>query len=211
MAKTFREAIQNYIAAEAIPREKFGHQPRLYALACLAGEGHSYDDDVVFAAAWLHDLGVFAGHRPEDPNELARWDNTAYAIRRAPDLLRGFDFPESKIGAVVEAIRTHQPAGDPTTIEGQILRDADILEQLGAIAVLRTVCKIGRDTRFATFADALKSLRKSLETLPAQLSLETSKRLAKSKIQTLHYFLEAAECEADASVCPREPNPRQTD
>ena len=196
MEKTFREAIQTYIAAEAIPREKFGHQPRLYALACRVGKSHEYDDDVVFAAAWLHDLGVFVGHRPEDAEELARWDNTGYAMRRAPELLIGFGFSEAKIPAVVEAIRTHQPHAEPTTIEGLILRDADILEQLGAIAVLRTVCKIGRDTRFTTFEDALKSLRKSLETLPGQLRLETARRIADSKIQTHLAFLEAAESES---------------
>ena len=67
----FRQAIQEYIAREARPVEKFGHQPRLYALAQQVGAGHDYDDDVVFAAAWLHDIGVFIGHRPEDPEELA--------------------------------------------------------------------------------------------------------------------------------------------
>src|SRR5580658_3474378 len=129
----FRQAIRDYIAREAKPGDKFGHQPRLYALAQQIGAGLDYDDDVVFAAAWLHDIGVFIGHRPEDPEALARWDNVAYAIERAPALLEGMDFPREKIGAVVDAIRTHQPAAHPSTIEAIILRDADLLEQLGAI------------------------------------------------------------------------------
>jgi uncharacterized protein len=169
----------------------------LYGLARQVGAGHSYDDDVVFAAVWLHDLGVFTGHRPEDLVELARWDNTAYAMRRTPDLLRSFGFPEEKIEAVVEAIRTHQPAFEPTTIEGLIIRDADILEQLGAIAVLRTVCKIGRDTRFTEFEDALGSLRKALDTLPAQLKMEGARRLAEPKIEALRTFLVSAESESN--------------
>jgi uncharacterized protein len=197
MEKPFRQAIRNYIEAEAQPREKFAHQPRLYGLARQVGAGHSYDDDVVFAAVWLHDLGVFTGHRPEDLVELARWDNTAYAMRRTPDLLRSFGFPEEKIEAVVEAIRTHQPAFEPTTIEGLIIRDADILEQLGAIAVLRTVCKIGRDTRFTEFEDALGSLRKALDTLPAQLKMEGARRLAEPKIEALRTFLVSAESESN--------------
>lgn len=196
MEKTFREAIVSYIGTEARPREKFSHQPRLYALARQVGAGGVYDDDVVFAAAWLHDLGVFVGHRPEDPAELARWDNTAYAMRRAPELLKTFGFPEAKIPAVVEAIRTHQPAFEPTAIEGLILRDADILEQLGAAGVLRTVCKVGRDTRFPTFDEALNSLRKSLSTLPAQLRLAAAQRLAEPRIAALKSFLEAAEAES---------------
>ncbi len=47
----------------------------------------SYDDDVVYAAAWLHDLGVFIGHRPEDPEALSRWDNVSYAMKQAPAAL----------------------------------------------------------------------------------------------------------------------------
>jgi uncharacterized protein len=196
MEKNFRSAIRSYIEAQARPREKFGHQPRMYELSKLVGAGRDYDDDVVFAAVWLHDLGVFTGHRPEDANELVRWDNTAYAVRRAPDLLGSFGFPEEKTGAVVEAIRTHQPAFEPVSIEGWIVRDADILEQLGAIAVLRTVCKVGRDTRFVTFEDAIGSLRKSVAALPDLLHLETSRALARPKIEALRSFLDSVNAEA---------------
>jgi uncharacterized protein len=185
----FRKAIQDYIAREALPIDKFGHQPRLYALTQRIGAGQEYDDDVVFAAAWLHDMGVFIGHRPGNPGALARWDNVAYAVERAPSLLREMGFPSEKVEAVVEAIRTHQPAAHPATIEGIILRDADILEQLGAIGVLRTVCKVGRDTRFPTFTAAVESLRKVLMTLPAQIRLDTTRALAASKIQVLEAFL----------------------
>ncbi len=160
---SYREAIESYIAREARPVDKFGHQPRLYALTRQIGAGLDYDDDVVHAAVWLHDLGVFVGHRPEDPSELARWDNVAYAMERAPEMLASAGFPPEKIPAVVEAIRTHQPSAQPATLEGAIVRDADILEQLGAIGILRQVAKIGRDTRFPTFsavrADAAESAR----------------------------------------------------
>jgi uncharacterized protein len=192
----FRQAIRDYIAREASPVEKFGHQPRLYALARLVGAGHEYDDDVLFAAAWLHDLGVFTGHRPEDPEQLAQWDNAAYAANRAPALLKQMHFPREKMNAVVEAIRTHQPACHPSAIEGVILRDADILEQLGAIGIMRTVCKIGRDTRFPTFTAAAESLRKALLTLPAQIRLDTTRALAHPKIQLMRAFLASLENES---------------
>lgn len=192
----FRAAIEAYIAREARPVEKFGHQPRLYALATAVGEGLEYDDDVLFAAAWLHDLGVFIGHRPEDPAELARWDNVRYAIERAPDVLTETGFPEAKFAAVLEAIRAHLPSGEPATTEGLILRDADILEQLGAIGVLRTACKVGRDTRFPTFTQVAESLRAALLKLPPQLKLERSRTLAQPKIFALQAFLAALDREA---------------
>ena len=192
----FRQAIRGYIAREARPLDKFGHQPRLYALTQQVGAGLEYDDDVVFAAAWLHDLGVFFGHRPENPEELARWDNVAYAIAKTPAVLEEAGFPREKISAVVEAIRTHQPAAHPATIEGTILRDADILEQLGAIGILRTVCKVGRDTRFTDFTSAVNSLRKALATLPSHIRLETTRNLAAPRIHMLETFLAGIEAEA---------------
>ena len=189
----FRNALVEYIRRECKPVDKFSHQPRLYALTQAIGAGEKYDDDVVFAAVWLHDLGVFVGHRPEEPAALAAWDCVAYSMKQTPELLRRFGFPAEKIPAVVEAIRTHQPKDSPASMEGIILRDADILEQLGAVTVLRTVCKIGRDTRFQTFPDALRVMQKNVETLPGQLKLGGAKELAKPRVETLKAFLLATE------------------
>src|ERR1035438_10138851 len=141
----FRTALYDWIAREARPVDKFGHQPRLYALTKQVGEGQDYDDEVVYAAAWLHDLGVFVGHRPEDPDALARWDHVVYTAARAPVLLDQVGFPSEKVAAVLDAIRTDQPSDRPSTLEGVILRDSDILEQLGAIGIMRTLAKVGRD------------------------------------------------------------------
>ena len=188
----FRTALTDYIRAQANPVDKFSHQPRLYELTRLIGAGLDYDDDVVFAAVWLHDLGVFIGHRPEEPAALAAWDCVAYALRQTPALLTRFGFPAAKIPAVVEAIRTHQPHFEPLTLEGQLVREADLLEQLGAAIILRTACKIGRDTRFQTFPDALRSLQKNADTLPALLKLPVAQKLAEPRLQVLRVFLAAA-------------------
>jgi uncharacterized protein len=194
----WREALTAYLAREAQPREKFGHQPRLYALTQRIGATETYDDDIVFAAAYLHDLGVFTGHRPEEPELLAKWDNTAYAVARTPEILRGFGFPEAKIPAVQAAIATHHPQHTPQSIEATILRDADILEQLGGVAVLRTTCKVGRDTRFHTFTDAVGSLRKAVESLPPLIALPQTRALAEPRVALLRAFLAGVEAEAGA-------------
>lgn len=192
----YRERLVEFIREQAKPPDKFSHQARLYVLARRIARGHKHDDDVLFAAAWLHDLGVFIGHRPEEPRALAAWDNTTYAMQKAPGVLKRLGFPGGKIPAVVEAIRTHQPAGAPTSYEAIVLRDADILEQLGVVSVLRTVSKVGRDTRFVRFSDALAALQRSLKTLPGQMRLASARRLAKPRIAALKRFLKDAEAEA---------------
>jgi uncharacterized protein len=197
MTSDYIGLLTRYVEGEARPVDKYGHQPRLEALTRQLGEGLEYDRDVVVAALWLHDLGVFTGHRPEDPEDLARWDHVEYACSRAPGILREAGFPEEKIPAVLRAIREHQPKDEPTTLEATILRDADILEQLGAIGILRVVSKVGRDTRFPRFADAVAVLRRNLDDLPAKIRLETACRLAEPRIALLRDFLRAVEDESD--------------
>jgi uncharacterized protein len=157
-----------------------------------------YDDDIVFAAAWMHDLGVFLGHRPADPQALSRWDHVTYAMDKCRVLLPGWGFPAQKLPAVAEAIRTHQPQDEPVTIEGILLREADILEQLGAVAALRAIVKVGRDTRYRTYSDVVPVLRRALEQLPQQLRLPRGRELAEPKIATLRAFLDAIERETGA-------------
>lgn len=185
---------------EAAPRYKYGHQPRLYALTKqIAGRMEPApvcDDAVVIAAAYLHDLGVFVGHRPEEPAALVAWDHIAYACERAPSILAKFDFPAEKIPAVLACIREHLPQAEPSSFEATLLRDADILEQLGAIGILRTAAKLDSDTRFHLLEDVRRSLQRALDTLPAQLRLDAARELALPRIQLLRSFLLAVEDEA---------------
>ena len=166
MTADYRVKLREYLSTNANPPHKFGHQPRLYLLAVKIGTGMDFDDDVVYAAAWLHDLGVFIGHRPDDPALLRAWDHVVYTTSKAPGLLTSMGFPSGKIPAVLDVIRTHQPHDDPQAVEGVLVRDADILEQLGAIGILRTASKLGSDDRFRLFADAESSLRRALSELP---------------------------------------------
>ena len=192
----YRWAIAEYIRAQAKPVDKYSHQPRLYALACSLADGQSFDDDVLYAAAWMHDLGVFVGHRPEEPAALAQWDHVAYAEKMIPDLLQKFGYPPEKIPAVIDAVRSHLPSARPTRIEGNLLRDADILEQLGAIGILRIVSKVGRDTRFPTHAEAVRAIRRNASELASQLHSPLARRAAESRLAAMEAFLKAVKKEA---------------
>ena len=200
MTTGWRERVIEYIRSEALPVDKFGHMPRLYALAVRLGAGMELDDDVVFAAAWMHDLGVFLGHRPSDPAELARWDHVPFTVARSRELLAGWGFPAEKLDAVAEAIRTHQPNDEPDSTEAILLRDADILEQLGAVGALRALVKIGRDTRFPTYTSVLPVLRKAANELPGKLRLKAARELAAPRAEFLQLLIARIEEEADGML-----------
>jgi len=195
-AQTWRESVVSYIRAEATPVDKFGHQPRLYALASQIAEGQSCDDDVLFASAWMHDLGVFLGHRPADPEKLALWDHVPYTIAKSRELLTEWGFPKEKLQAVAEAIRTHQPKDEAVLPEAIVLRDADILEQLGAIGALRALVKVGRDTRYVTYSDVIPVLERARDQLPGKLRLPRSKEMAIERVEILTSLLTAIRNEA---------------
>jgi uncharacterized protein len=192
----WRDSVIAYIRAEAQPVDKFGHQPRLYALTRQLARGEPCDDDVLFAAAWMHDLGVFLGHRPAGPAALARWDHVPYTIARSAELLRGWGFPPEKLDAVAEAIRTHQPNDEAVLIEAVVLRDADILEQLGAIGALRAMVKVGRDTRFHRYSDVIPVLERAIAELPRKLRLPQSRKLAEKRVDLMERILDAIREEA---------------
>jgi len=200
MAESWRTSVVEYIRREAQPVDKFGHQPRLYRLACRIGEGLEFDDDVLFAAAWMHDLGVFLGHRPADPEELARWDHVPYTIVRSRELLAGWGFPAEKLDRVAEVIRTHQPQDEPAELEAVLLRDADILEQLGAMGALRALAKVGRDSRYPTFSSAVEGLRRAQTSLPGKLRTQSARHLAEGRVETLKALLAAVDEEADGNL-----------
>jgi len=197
---SFRDQLEQYLRSEAKPAYKYSHQPRLYALtqqiAALTTPTPQYDDDIVYAAAYLHDLGVFVGHRPQDLSALPTWDHIAYACDRAPALLTSFGFPAEKLPAVLACIREHLPHETPHTFEATLLRDADILEQLGAIGILRTSAKLDSDTRFHHLSDVRTSLLRTLETLPQLIHLDATRTLSAPRIATLKAFLTALDAEA---------------
>jgi uncharacterized protein len=192
----WRESVVKFIRAEALPEDKFGHQPRLYALAKKIGRGTAYDDDILFAAVWMHDLGVFLRHRPQNSEQLSGWDHVPYTISRSRELLLEWGFPAEKLDSVAEAIRNHQAKDDPPSIEGVLLRDADILEQLGAIGILRAAVKVGRDTRYPSFSSILPVLNEAVNQLAYQTRLTESRIMAESRAEVLRSFLAAVHDEA---------------
>ncbi len=198
----FREQIEAYIQTNALPVDKYEHQPRLYRLAIYIAQQEqlTIDDDILHAAVWLHDIGVFEGHRPTDLQTLATWDNVAYACQTVPVLLSQWHFPDEKIAAVIECIASHMPEASPIRIEAKILRDADMLEMMGAVSLMRQISKVGRDTRYHRHADILPVLEQSLMQ-SENLLFETSRVIAKNKADVMKLFLTSYAAESFYIEC----------
>ncbi len=119
------------------PTHGFGHILRVLRLAEFLAQEAGADAEIVRAAALLHDATGAQGHL----ESAARGEHHHASAAFAREVLAAKGWPEAKIAAVEEAIRTHRfRAGEPPrTLEAQVLYDADKLDAIGAVGVARAI------------------------------------------------------------------------
>jgi HD superfamily phosphodiesterase len=144
------------------PAWGFSHSMRDYALAreLAAADRVTLDDDVLFAAAYLHDMAAFP------PWENEKLDHSDVAAGIVDTVLKGTGFPMTKIDAVRGAIRTHMYYRDPVGPEALYLHDADALDWLGAIGVARIMALVDPKGGDPDGPKAVKMLEDNLKSVP---------------------------------------------
>jgi HD superfamily phosphodiesterase len=147
------------------PAWGYSHSVRDYALAreLAAADQVSLDDDVLFAAAYLHDMAAFK------PWENEKLDHSDVAAGIVDTVLKGTGFPMAKIDAVRGAIRTHMYYRDPVGPEALYLHDADALDWLGAIGVARVMALVDPNGGDPDGPKAVKMLEENLKDVPARV------------------------------------------
>ena len=170
------------------PAWGFSHCERDYALArSLAAADHVVlDDDVLFAAAYLHDIAAFkpwgGGDEPPDHSDLG-----AEAVG---SVLKDTGFPMQKLDAVRAAIRTHMYYRDPVAPEAVYLHDADALDWLGAIGVERIIALADPNGGDPDGPKVVKMLEENLEKVPPRVVSPAGRALVGSRQKELNVFLE---------------------
>ncbi len=111
-----------------------GHLRRVWRMARLiAMDEAGADPEILLAAAYFHD----AVNLPKDSPDRARASTLSADL--AVKALPGLGFPVAKLSALHHAIAAHSfSARIPCeTVDARILQDADRLEALGAIGLVR--------------------------------------------------------------------------
>ncbi|HEY2145588.1 MAG TPA: HD domain-containing protein [Steroidobacteraceae bacterium] len=175
------------------PAWGYSHCLRDYALArdLAAADKVALDDDVLYAAAFLHDIAAFA------PWEEVKVDHSDVGARVVDTILKGTGFPMVKIDAVRGAIRTHMYYRDPIGPEALYLHDADALDWLGAIGVARIMALVDPHGGNPDAPKAVAMLEDNLHKVPARvLSPAGRARVPDSKAE-LEKFLRDLRRETD--------------
>lgn len=120
------------------PVHGFDHVLRVYRMAERLAQAEGADLEIVRAAALLHDAegSATAG------GEIGRSNHHHASSEFARQELEAEGWPPERIIAVQHCIRAHRfrdNSEPPQTLEARILFDADKLDVIGAIGVVRTV------------------------------------------------------------------------
>ena len=171
------------------------HAKRDYAmtLSLARAEGLAVDDDALYAAAYLHDMGGIP------PYALPGVDHGDRSAQLADSVLRAVGFPMEKAELAKEIMDHHQYYRPPDTLRVAILfRDADILDFLGAIDVARILSLTTRERFTPDLPAAVAVIRQNLQQMPARLQSAAAKREAQHRVLEMQRFLDALAAETDS-------------
>lgn len=175
------------------PAWGYSHSQRDYNLArTLAAADHVVlDDDILFAAAYLHDMGAF------DPWDKEKKEHGDISAEKIDLVLAGTDFPKAKMTAVRAAIRTHMFNYDPKGPEARYLHDADALDWMGAIGVARMLEMVDPNGGKPTGPDMIKAIKGNEELARKGLVTPAGKAQVAPRLAEAQAFLDALARETD--------------
>lgn len=113
----------------------FNHFLRVERIAKRIATEENADLEIIEAECLLFDVARMM----EDRGEIQ--DHAEEGAKIAQKILTEVEFPQDKIDAVCYAISVHRRSTgiNPKTIEAKILQDADYLDAMGAIDIIRVV------------------------------------------------------------------------
>jgi HD superfamily phosphodiesterase len=165
-----RKLIQQY--AKDLTSGRLGsgyeHSSRVYHLAREIAEDVAHDEDILHAACFLHDIEMTAGH----PKSSAD---------RAEAILHETGFDPEKIPVVMDAILNHMPTGNPTTVEGKLLFDANLLDSIGAVGFARLSVGGFIWYNMKTMQEILQFVSRELS-FTEKLHFDKSRQMAQEKV-----------------------------
>lgn len=165
----------------------YAHCLRVYDVAerLAASEGVEHDAEILRLSALLHDVGLYKAYNMREGVDHA-WRSIVVAERT----LRYAEYPPQATRVVLEAIE-HHPPGAPRGIsmESALLKDAVILDYLGAVGLARVFAMVGLEEDVPDLPAAVDHAERLHESLPSALILQASHDVSRERITEFEAFL----------------------
>jgi uncharacterized protein len=208
LANIYAEVERRFTAVDDLAHG-WEHVNRVYKLAQYIAEQEGANQFVVGMAALMHDLG-----------RTAAQDSTTHhadlSVALATELLQTYQVPLETQEAILHAIIAHSFSRniEPRTLEAYVVRDADRLDSLGAVGVIRWAITgtIRRDPQTRTYhptdpfaeehtpndrAYMLDHFYSKLLKLSDTITTTTGRRLSQHRSAFMHAFLHELRAELD--------------
>ena len=186
MEKKIWEMVETTLRDEPVASPD--HVQRMTGWCQKLGPGHGVDLDVLVPGALVHDVGVVDDRK----------NHYTVGRVRAGEILRDAGMPGDKIEPALHVLESHSRYGGPApeTIEAKVGQDADALEYIGAIGIIRMVVRGMTDGsyngRASDFPEFMRSIMAKVENT---FHTAEAGRIGAGRIEYMYRFLERIEQE----------------
>ena len=160
---------------------KLSHVERLLKLIPQIGVGMAYDETAVIVAAYLHDWGGYPRFQQPGVDHALRSMQVAESL-----LLPRLDLPQESVPVILEAIAYHdyRDQRPVTSVEALLLREADFLDFLGIIGLVREYARGP-----ANLLSAYERVLARRELIQDRFTLPAAREMASIRLQRLEQCL----------------------
>jgi HD superfamily phosphodiesterase len=164
------------------------HAKRLIQLIKQIGDDMQYDAHVIELATYLHDWGAFSKYMRKDVEHAIRSRQVVEA-----EILPCLDLTSTQKDILLETIELHDYRDlRPTkSNEALLLREADMLEFLGAIGMARDFARGPRNVE-----TCYKRILSRRDDIQGHFTLPHAQEIAKVRIERMNLFLKELEEES---------------
>lgn len=169
------------------------HTFRVVALCEQIGKAEGANQDILIAAALLHDIA-----RPREKTEGISHEEEGARI--AGEFLPGCGMNPGYIPDIVHAIRAHRYRSSliPQTLEAKILSDADKLDAIGAVGIARTFLTAGE--REGDISEGIEHIHEKLLNLAGLMYTDTARDIARERHEFLVNFINRLSAEMKTGI-----------
>jgi uncharacterized protein len=190
----WKQAVYQF-AKEELRHSAWGleHYERNYLVATELArrESLAIDEEVLFAAAFLHDMGTF------EPYTITGAEHSQTAVDNLSNVLIDAGFPSEKIAAVNATVLAHMYYADvPNNPTATVFHDADTLDFLGVIGVVRIFSLTSRHPWASDLPTAIATLENFSTTLPDSLQTDAAKEIGRVRVAEMRALLSTLRLES---------------
>lgn len=153
------------------------HVQRLLKLIALIGKGLAYDETALTIATYLHDWGAYLRYQQAGVEHALRSRQVAETM-----ILPRMDVTETEVEIILETIEYHdyRDQRPVTSLEALLLREADFLDFLGIIGLVREYARGPKE-----LITAYNQVLKRRELIQDRFTLPVAKEIAATRITRL--------------------------